>query len=144
MPDRHLYEEWAQRIPPSWIVSICRALQRLNPFVHQICSLAQVIPHSPMAVLELYDSGAAEVAAIINYDNSVSSHIRPQKLRISTQANEVQQILITSRLWEPLAYPILFPHGTLGWGLSNQNENKTANVHPTQMWYYCHRLLTDS
>ena len=28
-----------------------------------------------------------------------------------------QAISTISQLWEPLAYPLLFPHATLGWGV---------------------------
>jgi hypothetical protein len=42
-----------------------------------------------------------------------------------------QKISAISQLWEPLAYPILFPHGTLGWGVVDmhaQFEDEANNI----------------
>ena len=83
---------------------------------------------------------------------------------VSTFASEFCCLLLTysdvfhiptvSRLWEPLAYPLLFPHGSLGWGLvgrtddvADANQPLGANAAPdfelatTQMWHYRYYLL---
>lgn len=44
----------------------------------------------------------------------------------------------TSRLWEPLAYPLLFLHGTLGWGARDNHDEDPSG---SQMWYYRFNLL---
>jgi len=56
-------------------------------------------------------------------------------------------------MWEPLVYPLLFPSGTLGWGLPQFNRDSDAitthfstcdsKVPTTQMWHYCARLLRE-
>ena len=145
------FQEWATQLPPSWISSVKKALKRHNPFVRQIRFLSQNIPRCPSASLHLYDSGAAEVAALINNDNTTATRIHTRSLRICTAENQVQYVPVTSRLWEPLAYPLLFPHGTLGWGIaptsnpdSQQHTNHIdADVTTTQMWYYRSRILRD-
>jgi hypothetical protein len=43
-------------------------------------------------------------------------------------------------LWEPLAYPLFFPNGTLGWGVTDQNSDSPTPP-CTQMWYYRACLL---
>ena len=145
------FHEWASSLPPSWIRSIKKALKRHNPFVRQIQFLSSRIPRCPSATLFLYDSGAAEVAALINDNNTTATRVHMRSLRISTTDNNVQYISVTSRLWEPLAYPLLFPHGTLGWGIGptstadNEQRSTTINadVTTTQMWYYRSRILRD-
>ena len=47
----------------------------------------------------------------------------PCELLIQYQNRRNQTISTNSRLWEPLVYPLLFPHGTFGWGLSLDNED---------------------
>ena len=54
-------------------------------------------------------------------------------------------------MWEPLAYPLLFPSGTLRWGLPQFNRDsdgitthsstRDSEVPTTQMWHYRARLL---
>jgi Helitron helicase-like domain at N-terminus len=65
------------------------------------------------------------------------------------------QIGTTSRLWEPLCYPLFFPHGTLGWGLidgandfrTGQRRDQTLandlDAPTTQIWHYRARLLRE-
>ena len=151
MDDKHPYENLAANLPSGWLSSVRNALQRINPFVRQLRMLRTYIPHFPNANLVLHDAGAPEVAAIINY-NSTSMQSRPRSLRISNARNEVQYVPITSRLWEPLVYPLLFPQGTLGWGIigdmdvlsTPRHGNKvTAEVATTQMWFYRSRLLRE-
>jgi hypothetical protein len=84
--------------------------------MHQIQMLAHTIHRFPSTSLNLFNSGAPEVAAIINHDNSVSDQLRTQRLQISTTDHHVQLIPAISCLWEPLAYPILFPPLNLGLG----------------------------
>jgi len=151
MANKCPFHEWAANLPPSWIASMRKALKRHNPFVRQIRFLSRKIPRCPSASLLLYDSGTAEVAALINDDNTTATHIHTRSLRICTTENNVQYVPVTSRLWEPLAYPLLFPHGTLGWGIAPTSNgesqphgtNINADVASTQMWYYRSRILHD-
>jgi len=151
MANKCPFHEWAANLPPSWIASMRKALKRHNPFVRQIRFLSHKIPRCPSASLLLYDSGTAEVAALINDDNTTATHIHTRSLRICTTENNVQYVPVTSRLWEPLAYPLLFPHGTLGWGIAPTSNgesqphgtNINADVASTQMWYYRSRILHD-
>ena len=146
------FQEWAATLPPSWIASVKKALRRHNPFVRQIQLLSRNIPRCPSTSLILYDSGADEVAALINNDNTTAMHVHTRSLRICTTDNNVQYVPVTSRLWEPLAYPLLFPHGTLGWGIApssnSENQQQPSNINTdvttTQMWYYRSRILRDN
>jgi hypothetical protein len=54
----------------------------------------------------------------------------------------IEQVPLLSHSWEPLAYPILFPHATLGWGIaSNIAEAIDDSSDVTQMWHYRYYLL---
>jgi len=85
------------------------------------------------------------------YENTLRSQISPRSLLISTSDNRTQSISTVSRLWEPMAYPLLFPHGTLGWGLRPSAQDPSAitldgaesDTPTTQIWHYRARLLRE-
>ena len=146
------YPAWASLLPSTWIDAMRLALQNTNPFVNALQHYSVISRNYPNAELILQDSGAAEVAAIMSYDNTTRSQIKTRCLIISRQSGTNQAISTVSRLWEPLAYPLLFPHGTLGWGLSGNHQhvphsiddNNTENdAVTTQMWHYQARLLRE-
>lgn len=87
----------------------------------------------PLSQLILDDTGStAEIAAIM-------------------RGGTFQSIPTISRLWEPLAYPLLFPNATLGWGIVGSRRDirhdvpsdPTADCPTTQMWHYRARLLRE-
>ena len=107
-----------------------------------------MIPRSPTVSLTIFDSGTSpEIAAIMSYDNTITRQIKPRQLVIRPHDNSIQRIPTTSRLWEPLVFPLLFPHATLGWGLHEQegiNDLGVAaatDIPTTQMWHCRARLL---
>ena len=139
------YPAWASLLPSTWIDAMRLALQNANPFVNALQHYSIVSRDYPNAELILQDSGAAEVAAIMSYDNTTQSQIKARRLIISRRSGTNQAISTVSRLWEPLAYPLLFPHGTLGWGLSGNHQhvphsiddnNTEGDAVTTQMWHY--------
>ena len=67
--------------------------------------------------------GTQEIAAIFHTDNTSIRNLRPRQLLIQYQNGRHQSIGTNSRLWEPLVYPLLFPHGTFGWGINNNNDD---------------------
>jgi hypothetical protein len=146
------HADLARQIPPQWIRAVHAALSRVNPFVRALRQLSQQIPQFPSAQLLLHDSGASpEIAACMTYDNTTSQQLKPRQLVVSTSAGHIQHVPTVSRMWEPLAYPVFFPHGTLGWGLTDAattNEGSDAyedsvDAPTTQMWHYRARLLRD-
>ena len=66
----------------------------------------------------------------MNYDNSTLADVNPRQSLIVCHDGENRTISAISRLWEPLAYPLLFPHGTLGWGL-HDTRKKTKQKEPS-------------
>jgi hypothetical protein len=102
--------------------------------------------------LTIEDSGTtAEIAAVMNYTNTMYEDTQSQKMMVIRQDGENQGISTISRLWEPLAYPLLFLHAMLGWGIvgsaddiesglisHTQDEGKTST---RQIMYYDAHVL---
>lgn len=141
-------------IPQQWISLLRDCLLRVNPLAHSLLFLhdlqAQDPDHFPSASVVIRDTGASEIAAIMCYDNTVLSDISPRCLVISQRTGRDQYIPTISRLWEPLAYPLFFPSGTLGWGLVGSIENPAGQYNDrdfdaptTQIWFYRARLLRE-
>ena len=105
----------------------------------------------PNHVIRLSGIGAiGEVAAILRYDSTAMDSTDPRNLIVSVGQNNKVQIPTISRLWEPLAYPLLFDKGTLGWGVVNDLHNlnmpeyvNESEIQSTQMWYYRIMLLRE-
>lgn len=111
--------EWAKKLPSSWINAVQNALLEVNPFARALLYLAGVDPvNCPTAHICLDPGGSGnEIAAIMNYDNTSLGSINTRQSIVVRYDGNYQTITAISRLWEPLVYPLLFPHGTLGWGV---------------------------
>jgi hypothetical protein len=77
----------------------------------------------------------------MSYTNTVPSQIKSCRIVIALHNSQNQALSATSRLWEPLAYPLFFPSGTLGWGISTVDGDISAHHvntdnTTTQMWHY--------
>ena len=98
------FENLAQTLPADWIDALRDALLAYNT--------------CPNAHLTLEDTGAAsEIAAVMNYENTTQSKVKAHQMLVIRRDGANQSISTISHLWEPLAYPLLFPHATLGWGV---------------------------
>lgn len=110
-------------------------LEHVNPYIHQLqTALSTVTPGGSFAV-ELKDpSVGGEIAAIIHSNNL--TQISPRSVVIwHKSGSSARPISILSSYYEPLQYPLFFPHGNPGW-------------HPgspmSQIWWYRVRILTES
>ena len=142
-------------IPLLWICAVRTSLSLYNPFASTVLSLHALQVQQPLlfnsASIVVQDSGCAEIAAVMCYENTLHSQISPRSLFISTTGSHGQSISTVSRLWEPMAYPLFFPHGTLGWGLRPlvqdefliQPNGAESDVATTQIWHYRVRLLRE-
>jgi hypothetical protein len=74
-----------------------------------------------------------------------TTDISPRSIVIwKNSENNPSFIPIFSRHYESLQYPLLFPHGDLGWGLiTDENGRLVNNLSLTQREWYKNRLLTD-
>lgn len=117
--DKIPHSEWATTIPSEWIDAMETSLLLHNPFVQSLCFLSSIDPNlCPAAHLTIKDSGpTSEIAAVMNYANTTRNDAQSRSVVVVRHDGDNQSISTISRLWEPLAYPLLFPHGTLGWGV---------------------------
>jgi hypothetical protein len=115
----HANSPWASKVPSSWIDAVREALSDCNPFVRTLRLLAGMDPLAcPTAHIRLGCPGTGnEIAAIMNYDNTTLGELNSRQCLVVRRDGTNQSVSTISRLWEPLAYPLLFPHGTLGWGV---------------------------
>lgn len=146
----------ARDIPSSWIRAVQTSLSQYNPFASMVLSLRTLRLQQPLqfgsASIIVQDSGCTKIAAVMCYENTLRSQISPRSLLISTIDNRTQSIPTVSRLWEPMAYPLFFPHGTLGWGLRPSVrldpsaialDSTDSDAPTTQIWHYRARLLRE-
>lgn len=117
-----------------------------NPYVAHLQQFHH-IPHTATTALELSESSSNnDFAAIMHAANSTS--VRPRNILIWRNSDQEPTFVpIYSRHYEPLQYPLLFPHGTLGWGLTADDpscpDNLTRPFDFTQRQWYKSRLLTE-
>lgn len=135
-----------RKIPPSWIQVIEHDLHLINPYVHHLRCFSSSWSNDIHATsaLELRDvSATGDFAAVMHADNS--TNISPRSVVIwNNSQNDPSFIPIFSRHYEPLQYPLLFPHGDLGWGLTPDENGILINtLSVTQREWYKNRLLTD-
>jgi hypothetical protein len=95
----------------------------------------------------------------MNFDNTTLGDVNTRKSTVVQHSGNYQTISTISRLWEPLVYPLFFPHSTLGWGivgsqsdlhdkhdnLGNSVGNITINadVCGRQIMFYRARILCE-
>ena len=131
-------------VPYQWTSALDSVLQEINPYVHQLRRFS-TMPTDASSALELSDVSAnGDFAAILHAANSTA--VDPRSIVIWHNHNtEPSFIPIFSRHYEPLQYPLLFPHGTPGWGLKEGNNGHLTNCVPlTQREWYRSRLLSDT
>jgi hypothetical protein len=149
-----LHATHSNRLPHEWITCFHHALMHVNPLVLKLQFMHSMYANSnsETASVVVQDSGCREIAAIMCYDNTSMTELSVQSLIVHLHGEQQQQIPTTSRLWEPLIYPLFFPSGSLGWGLTMDNYRTadelddhalTINAPTTQIWHYRARLLRE-
>jgi hypothetical protein len=131
------------KVPSDWTRALNEDLQVVNPYVHNL-RMFRTIPEPTPCALELADVGQnGDFAAILHAANSTA--VNPRSIVIWRNRDEQPTFVpIFSRHYEPLQYPLLFPHGTAGWGLTPTTSGQYQNTLPlTQRQWYRSRLLTD-
>jgi hypothetical protein len=156
MRDKIPHPEWAAIIPPAWIEAVATSLCVYNPFLQSLLHLSSLnTDQCPSAHLTIEDSGTtSEIAAVMNYANTTVADARSRNIVVIRRDGENQSIHTISRLWEPLAYPLLFPHATLGWGVvgsadeiesgqPQQSSQEELEGTTRQIMYYHARILRE-
>ncbi|KIJ43055.1 hypothetical protein M422DRAFT_253844 [Sphaerobolus stellatus SS14] len=104
------HNEWSNIIPATWTTAVSSALLQHNWFARELHFMSNLSTQEcPNAHLILND-GVGKIAAILRLDNTAAGNYTPRSTVIRKMDNSVSQIGSISRLWEPLAYRLLFPH----------------------------------
>ena len=121
-----LYDETARtqkaidrQLPLDAMDQIRNLLESVNPYVSTLrYALGEAGPDAnPLAVELQHRPAGGELAAIINTHNL--SVVDTRKIVFFRRGGRQPQFVdILSRQYEPLQYPLFFPHGTPGWGRS--------------------------
>jgi hypothetical protein len=126
----------AQRLPEWWITMFKTGLQEVNPFVKKLQDAASHAGEAEFEVTLAHSVANDELAAVLNASNLQS--INPRRITYRAKGNDNHQYLsIFSAFYEPLQYPLLFPHGTYGWGTGRRETNLT------QIKWYRSRILSE-
>lgn len=130
-------------VPHQWTSAVDAALQNVNPYLTQLRRFSTLPSEQPTA-LELSDvSSHGDFAAVLHAANSTAIDRRSIVIWRNRDAQPTF-VPIYSRHYEPLQYPVLFPHGSPGWGLKHTATGHLTNCLPlTQRQWYRSRLLTD-
>ena len=132
----------AEHRPPQETMHLVRQyLEHVNTFVNSFRSAADQVQDNtaPFAIELTVPPTGGDVAAIIHTDGL--RHVDPRRVVIYGRADpRPQEVPVLSPLYEPLQYPLLFPHGTPGWG---HNDNGRRNRPYTQLQWYRGLFLTE-
>lgn len=131
-------------VPSDWINAVEDTLTAVNPYVDHLRRFPTASGTTTNA-LELCDVAAnGEFAAILHAGNT--TEVRPRSVVIwQNHSAQPSFVSIYSRHYEPLQYPVLFPHGTPGWGLNDDGRGHQINsLSLTQRQWYRSRILCDS
>ena len=119
------FQELDQALPLHQIDALRDALLAYNPFAGGPFHLSVLdATLCPNTYLTLEDMGTAtKIVAVMNYENTTQSEVKAQWLIVIRWDGSNQTISTISCFCEPLAYPLLFPHGTLRWGIYRTNNH---------------------
>jgi hypothetical protein len=109
-------------------------LDNVNPFLLHLRHAFATVGNIPFALeLQSHPVGR-EIAAIIHGNNLTEIH--PKSIVVWHKGGtSSHHVSILSELYEPLQYPLSFPHGTPWWGQDSELS---------QIWWYRIRILNET
>ncbi|XP_021742949.1 uncharacterized protein LOC110709046 [Chenopodium quinoa] len=102
-----------------------------GPFVHTLRSLVQRediqqcalhIREQPSNRPQYCLPSASQVAAVIVGGEEVAN-LNPRDILVQSNSGELMTIMDTTRYYDPLQYPLLFPYGSYGWSINSVDNN---------------------
>ncbi|KIJ30533.1 hypothetical protein M422DRAFT_267975 [Sphaerobolus stellatus SS14] len=147
--NKHKSRGRQHNVPTYWIQQVQADLQEVDPYVQLLRQFCDIEEYGT-AALELTERSCnGDFAALLHASNTTNFH--PRSILIWHNGNEWPSFIsIYSHHYEPLQYPLLFPHGTPGWGLPWEVNGDTLDPDEerglgfTQMDWYWNHLLTDT
>ena len=111
-------------------------LQQVNLLVKKLQDAALHAGEAEFEVTFAHSAANNELAAVPSASNLQS--INPRRITYRAKGNDNHQYLsIFSAFYKPLQYPLLFLHGTYGWGTGRRETNLT------QIKWYRSRNLSE-
>ena len=133
-------EQWD--VPVQWVRAMKETLDDINPYVWNLHQFTDISRYTSTA-LELHNhTSANDFAAIMHAANSIN--IAPRSVVIWNNSScEPSFISIFTPHYEALQYPLLFPHGTRGWGLvlSSAPDHHNHMINITGFEWYKGQIL---
>ncbi|KAF3405665.1 ATP-dependent DNA helicase PIF1 [Penicillium rolfsii] len=126
-------------VPHDILYGIRDFLSLVNPYVRTLQhAVSQVRDQSVALAVELsIPPAGGELAAVITTENL--RHVAPRQVVFYRRGGQQPQFVpALSCHYEPLQYPLLFPHGTRGWGFLDESRK---NIPCTQIQWYRHLFL---
>ncbi|KAJ6041223.1 uncharacterized protein N7446_010881 [Penicillium canescens] len=126
-------------IPNDILHGIREFLGLVNPYVRTLRHAVSQVPDQTVALaveLSIPPAGG-ELAAVITTENL--RRVAPRQVVFYRKGGQQPRFVPTlSCQYEPLQYPLLFPHGTRGWGFLDESRK---NIPCTQIQWYRHLFL---
>ena len=128
------------------VESFRQLIEDVNPFLRSIrlaLSDVDASKSGPRTIALDQPTAGGEIAAIIETRNLQT--IEPRRILYFRQSDEQPRFMsILSHQYEPMQYPILFPHGTAGWGVHAGGSGlNTDSRKITQIQWYRFNLLSE-
>lgn len=129
--------QWA--VDLDWVTAVRTALDRVNPYIHNLRAFASMQDREYLALELQGPSANGDFAVLAHIANSTS--FQPRSIVIWKHRDaEPEFINLLSPHYEPMQYPVLFPHGELGWGLDSRGQRLRDM---TQIEWYRRRILSE-
>ncbi|KAJ6038801.1 hypothetical protein N7460_007518 [Penicillium canescens] len=126
-------------IPNDILHGIHDFLSLVNPYVRTLRHAVSQVPDQTVALaveLSIPPAGG-ELAAVITTENL--RRVAPRQVVFYRKGGQQPRFVPTlSCQYEPLQYPLLFPHGTRGWGFLDESRK---NIPCTLIQWYRHLFL---
>ena len=141
-PDQRRKEATTFSLDLRLVDAIKQTLATVNPYARSLRQLGQE-PAEDVSLHVEWKEESREIAAVIHrVDSDVT---RGPRTVVFWRRSELAPTFISPfhPLYEPLQYPLFFPHGTNGW-FPGTTSVRTPHVRTTQLEYYRHRILTEA
>ena len=121
---------------------IQETLSRINIYARNLITLGQR-PAAEESLHVVWKEESSEIGAVFHHP-----HVGPAaagRTVVFWKRSELQPTFVSSLnpLYEPLQYPLFFPHGNVGWHIDLVSLNPPYSK-VSQIEYYRHRILTDA
>ena len=141
-PDERRSEAVGLSLDEVYVENIRVTLNQINLYARQLIALGQ-LPSEQLTLHLQWNEESSEIAAIIHHPEvGPAAH---ERTVVFWKRSMLQPTFIhpLHPLYEPLQYPLFFPHGTAGYHINLHSLNPPYDK-VSQIEFYRQRILTDS